>query len=129
MEEKELDTKELTLCVFDNIQVINSLSDGYIPIDLNNRLEYTVDNTDKDTPREIYTDIDTGDELSKTRKEFNTKGFCKESVVIKTRVGKYEMEHFYSEFGCTAERYFFNEIEIDKEIFLEILKRQESLLE
>ncbi len=128
MGEKELGTKEPTLCIFDNIQIINSLSEGKIPQDLKNRCEYTL-SSDNGTSTEIYTDIETGDELLKTEKLFKDLGFFKECVVIKTGVGRYEMSHYYREFGCTAEEYFFNDIKTDKETFLDILKKQEKLSE
>ena len=127
MVEQEITSREeVKLCIFDNKQTINSLSDGKIPEDLENRLEYTTDCEDN-TPREIYTDKETGDKLFKTGILFRELGFFRESVMIKTAVGKYEMSCYYREFGCTAEEYFFNGIETDRNTFFEILKKQEKL--
>jgi len=127
VEQEITNREEVRQCVFNNLQIINSLSDGKIPIDLKDRLNYTTDCVEDNTPREIYTDIETGDELFKTGKLFRGLGFFKESVVIKTRVGNYEMGRYYREFGCSAEEYFFNGKETDRETFFEILRKQEKL--
>lgn len=74
-ERKESPNQE-KLYIFDNIQTINSLSDGEIPEDL---------------------------------------------------IGRYEMNHFIREFGCTGEEYLFNGIRIDKEEFFKILREQKKI--
>ena len=129
-EEKIESLEQEKLCIFDNIQTIDSLSDGKIPEDLVDRLEYTHSSIEDGTSVEIYTDKKTDHELFKKYKLFKDQGFFRASVAIRTEVGRYEMNHYYREFGCTAEEYLFNGIEIDKEEFFKILREQkEPILE